>query len=122
MQIITILASDTVKPVLSSHSKLRQHWSFETGRLFLQKQKSCRKLLTLKALNLKMDCSNFEILPVYMNYSGKFNLILIYNKQSRPLIRGLPMEPSDLGLHNCLQMYINLFPALQGLRDISALL
>jgi len=44
-----------------------------------------------------MDCSNFEIWPVYMNYIGAFHLKFIYNKQSRPLIRRLLKEPSDLG-------------------------
>jgi len=48
-----------------------------------------------------------------MNFRGKLLLLFIYNKQSRPLIRGLLKEPSDLGLH-CLQMFINSFPALQG--------
>jgi len=37
-----------------------------------------------------------------MKYRGKFHLIVIYNKQSIPLIKGLINEPSDLGLH-CLQ-------------------
>jgi len=65
-------------------------------------------------LNFIINWSNFEIWQVYMNFTGKFHLIFIYNKQSRPLIRELLKEPSDLGLL-CLQRYINLFPALQGL-------
>jgi len=50
-----------------------------------------------------MDCSSFEIWPVFMIYLGKYLLLFMYNKQRRPLIRGLLTEPSDLGLH-CLQV------------------
>ena len=57
----------------------------ETGALLLIYIK-LQPDLALKVLNFKMDCSNFEIWPVYMNYRGKFHLKFIYNKQSRPLM------------------------------------
>jgi len=45
---------------------------------------------------------------------GKFGVIFFYDKQSRPLIRWLLQEPSNLGLH-CLQRCLNSVPAVQGL-------
>ena len=63
---------------------------------------------------LKMTVPILKIRPVYMNFWGKFWFLFIYNKQSKPLIRGLLKEPSDRGLH-CLQRSINRFPALKGL-------
>jgi len=69
--------------------------------------------LTLLVLNFIMDCSNFEIWPVYMNLLGIFPLFFIYNRVdlwSEGSFRSLL-----IWVYTDCKFCMNLVPALQGL-------